>query len=229
MDSCSTLINLNATCDAVKKVGGVTARVWIGGRGVWFNNFLAQQTVYFQPDNTGIDWFMSYDINSIGGNQQLFYFEGVQLKNSASFEVVPAENVNAYTHRVDLVLFDDEADFITITKQKIQGLLEGEDLFAVVLTEGGQFKVYGFEHKVWQPFPLSSFENYVTDKKGMKAVSGTGVDTVELQGQQGVIIQLEATNMLSAPFVLKGVTDIDSSTTSTNTEDIIQALNLLCL
>jgi hypothetical protein len=226
MNSCVELINLDATCDAVKKVGGVTARVWFGVKSDWFKWAIGgggPELSYnqFPPPYTDM-WGISYDANTIT-QTELYYFEGVQLKNSASFEVVPAENVNAFTHRLDLVLFGlDE-----VQHRQIEQLLLEEDLFAIVATEAGAIKIYGFENKLYDPQATGTDDIYVTDKRGLKTISGTGVETVELQGEQGVLIQLEAQNLLSGPIILNAIYEVNGTDYVDTFVDMINELNLL--
>jgi len=204
--SCQSLVNLAATCDAVKKVGGITAAVYLAPRSVLKANrpslfpFLEWGTW----DAVNYAWKLHYDETAIAGTE-LAKYEGVQLKNTGGFEVAAGENVNAFTHNLTMILFH----YTQAELKKLQDLLLVEDLIAIVLTNSGDIKVYGAEKgKPYSP----DGEDLLTDKYGLKAASGTGADIVDLQGEVGVTIQLTSPNMLNMPYLLGSVYDVDSST-----------------
>ena len=214
--SCADLVNLDATCDAIKKVGGVTARVWFGK----VRDFISQAGDQFfkkdDPSSTfGVPvWMLFYDDTAIA-NTELAYFDGVQLKHTGSFELVPGANVNAYTHNVNLVLYHYTQEQL----EKLQTLMLTEDVFCILLTEAGGFKVYGLD--------FNAATGNLKTKLGLKSSAGNGGDIVDFQGEVGFNIQLSATNMETPPFIMNAVIETDSNTEYTSVEDIVTQLNNL--
>jgi len=218
--SCLTLTNLTADCAAVRKVGGVTARVWIGKKANFRDAADGNNPAYFEYGNAegALDhnaWYLLITDEAIGLSE-IAYFEGVQLKNNGSFEAVPGPNVNVFNHIVNLVLFNYTQDSI----KNLQNLLLSDDLFCVMLTEAGDFVVYGFNYDV---------NNLLTDRLGLKTVSGAGGDIAELQGEVGYVLQLNAEGMEKLPFIMEGVYSKRVPTYSFVTEipEVVDILNLL--
>jgi hypothetical protein len=193
MESCYNLANLEANCNATKKVGGVTARVWIGAKNLFLND--GNNPHYFEYGNsyTLTDNVWSLLIDEVGtpiAGTELAYFEGVRFKNSGNFEVTPGENVNTFTQNLNLVLFHYSQAQI----KKLEQLLITNNLIAFVLTEAGQIKCYGIDKLL---------NDTIRNTEGLKPIAGTGADIVELQGEVGVQIQLQAT-LLNMPIVVDG-------------------------
>lgn len=221
--SCLDLANLNASCGAVRKVGGVTSFVYFGSRKTWYDNHIATilpELRYGTIDTTNYGWIIDVDSSGSTG-QELAKFEGLEYKNSAGFELVPGENVNLFNHNLNLIIYwhtQEELD-------KLQTLLLNEDMFAIVANNAGEIKVYGLERgKTYSPLGDAMF----TDKMGLKNLSSSGGDIVELQGEMGVAVQLQAINMLNPPYYLIGLVDVLGPTDYTNYSDIITQLDLLC-
>jgi hypothetical protein len=146
MESCYNLANLEANCNATKKVGGVTARVWIGAKNLFLNDEV--NTNYFNFGSSYTDekiWSLIIN-NSVDlvGNE-LAYFEGVRFKNNGNFEVTPGENVNTFTQNLNLVLFHYSQSQI----KKLEQLLITSNLIAFVLTEAGQTLIRSKSAKVF--------------------------------------------------------------------------------
>jgi len=217
MESCIELINLAATCNAIKKVGGVTSRIWLGRKSDWN----IDSSIALPAFNVRTHTSLVYDSSTSTG-EELAYYEGVMFKNSASFETQSADNVNAFTHNVSLVLFA----LTQLQIKKLEDLILNEDLFCVLLSESGKFMVYGVEKKIYDPL-AGDLDMFITDKRGLKSASGTGIETVELQGEQGVVIELQALNMLSTPFVLEQIEDEGESEIYTSITSMSVALNQL--
>ena len=214
MESCYNLANLEANCNATKKVGGVTARVWIGAKNLFMNDEV--NTNYFDYSNsyTTVNTWKLIINNSVDlvGNE-LAYFEGVRFKNNGNFEVTPGENVNTFTQNLNLVLFHYSQAQI----KKLEQLLITNNLIAFVLTEAGQIKCYGIDKLL---------NDTIRNTEGLKPIAGTGADIVELQGEVGVQIQLQAT-LLNMPIVLSGYYDRLEETFYTTTSDIVNLLNTM--
>jgi hypothetical protein len=197
--SCVELTNIDATCDAVKKIGGVAASVYIGSKKSFYDNFVTTAMPIIEYDTTNFGWILEFDSAAILGTE-LAKFTGIELKNSGSFETVPAENVNVFTHNLNLVLFHYTQEELA----KLTDLLLSEDLFAIVATNAGEIKVYGLERgKTYSPLGDTMF----TEKKGLQPLTGTGTDLVEIQGEVGVSLQLQALNLLNPPYYLIKVID----------------------
>jgi len=215
MDSCNNLANLEATCDATKKVGGVTARVWIGAKNTLLND--GNNPHYFEYGNTYTlgDNVWSLLIDEIGSpivGTELAYFEGVRFKNNGNFEVTPGENVNTFTQTLNLVL----CHYSQANIKKLEQLLITNNLVAFVQTEAGQIKCYGIDKLL---------NNTIRDTEGLSPIAGTGADIVELQGEVGVQIQLQAT-LLNMPIIIDGYyfkNEIEEYITGT--ENIVNLLN----
>ena len=94
-----------------------------------------------------------------------------------------------------------------------------EDVICIMLTEAGQFKVYGADYIKTEPELLT--------KLGLKSSAGNGGDIVDFQGEVGFNIQLSATNMETPPFIMNAVLELDSNTEYTSVEDIVTQLNNL--
>jgi hypothetical protein len=204
--SCISLVNLAASCDAVKKVGGITSAVYLAPRKVLKDNRPLSFPFLEWGLYNGVDhaWRLHYDSNEIIGNE-LAKFEGIELKNTGGFEVAAGENVNAFTHNLTMVLFH----YTQAQLKKLELLLQAEDLIAIVLTNSGDIKVYGAEKgKTYSPEGV----NLLTSKRGLQPLTGTGADIVELQGEVGVSIQLSSTNMLNMPYMLGSVYNIGNTT-----------------
>lgn len=217
MESCHNLVSLSASCDAVKKVGGVTETVWIGKKKDFLNDGVNPQYFAFGLPDFSITesvWYLTVDLGPGYDDTVLAKFEGMRFKNTAGFETVPGENVNAFTQSLNMVLFHySQSDIF-----KLEQLLLSEDLIAFVLTEANQIKVFG----------IDKFENGdIRTWDGLKTVSGTGADIVELQGEVGVQIQLQAT-LLNMPIILDGFINAQEFGYTQGVQLTIELLNLLC-
>lgn len=214
MESCHNLVSLSASCNAVKKVGGVTETVWIGKKKEFLNDGVNQNYLVFDNSHTTDPvWYLfCTDITSFSSTE-LASFEGMRFKNTAGFETVPGENVNAFTQNLNMVLFHyTQTDIF-----RLEQLLLNEDLIAFVLTEANQIKVFG----------IDKFNNdNVRTWDGLKTISGTGADIVELQGEVGVQIQLQAT-LLNMPVILSGYYNGIELYFSDNVEEMVSVLNAM--
>jgi hypothetical protein len=220
--SCLELVNLDASCDAIKKVGGVTSFVYFGSKKDFYNNFVATtypQITYGTIDSVNYGWILGFRSLDITG-QELARFEGVEYKNNAGFEAVPGENVNVFNHNLNLILYwKTQAEL-----ESLQNLLLNEDLFAIVATNSADIKIYGLERgKDYSPLESTMF----TEKLGLKNLSASGADIVEIQGETGVSVSLQSINMLNAPYFLIGVDDKTDDIQYTTFAEIVAQLDLL--
>ena len=214
MESCHNLVSLSASCNAVKKVGGVTETVWFGKKKDFLNDGVNLNYLVFDNSHTSVPaWYLfCTDFDLFAGNE-LAKFEGMRFKNTAGFETVPGENVNAFTQSLNMVLFH----YSQVDIFNLEQLLLSEDLIAFVLTEANQIKVFG----------IDKFENgTVRTWDGLKTISGTGADIVELQGDVGVQIQLQAT-LLNMPVILGGYYNEIALDFNKNVDAMVSILNAL--
>lgn len=214
MESCHNLVSLSASCDAVKKVGGITETVWIGKKKDFLNDGVNLNYLVFDNAHTPEPaWYLFCTDIYLFGSNELASFKGMRFKNTAGFETVPGENVNAFTQNLNMVLFH----YSQVDIFNLEQLLLSEDLIAFVLTEANQIKVFG----------IDKFENgTVRTWDGLKTISGTGADIVELQGDVGVQIQLQAT-LLNMPVILGGYYNEITLEFSDNVEEMVSVLNLM--
>lgn len=121
---------LDPLCTALKKVGGLAKRVWVG-------------------QNSQLD---SYEINETTLDVQglslvaspastLKKFIGRHLKHSANTPVEVGENINVFVQNVILVLYY----YTSLEIYAIEGLVNAEDLFVIVQNNAGQLEVYGID------------------------------------------------------------------------------------
>lgn len=131
--ACSNLtLGLDPSCTALKKVGGLAKRVWVGQ---------ISQLDSFTVNETTLD--IQTLIMAMNGSVRftLKKFIGKKLKHNASTPVEVGENINVFNQTVALVLFH----YTSLEKSAIEGLVNSEDLFVLVETFAGQIEVYGIE------------------------------------------------------------------------------------
>lgn len=133
-EECVQLLDsLDPSCLALKKVGGLNKRVWAGQ--------LSQLTSYSQDSTTK-------DITSLtmGACASIAYllkkFVGKKYKHNGTYELVAGENVNTITQSIILVLYH----FTSRDKEKIEQLINAEDLFFAIENNAGQIEFWGIEH-----------------------------------------------------------------------------------
>jgi hypothetical protein len=180
--SCFNLTNLAATCDAVKKVGGVKHRFWIGQK----------------PDIDTLTFGSNGEITAMTllSGKKLGRFEGMQFKNTAQFETTANENRNTFSHSFTGILYYKSATELV----SIERLLVGDRYFALIETEAGQIKAYGID--------LNPFN--AADKgplRGLNISAGTGSEGVQLADDTGVTITMTGT-MFTMPKLYKPATAI---------------------
>jgi hypothetical protein len=175
--SCFNLTNLAATCAAVKKVGGVKARFWIGQK----------------PDIDTLTFGSNGEITAMTllAGKKLGRYEGTQFKNTAQFETTANENRNLFPHSVTGILY-----YSTQAELKaIEELLVGDRYFAIIETEAGQLKAYGIDQN-----PFNSADK--GPLRGMNISAGTGTEGVVLADDTGVTVTMTG-EMYSLPKLYK--------------------------
>lgn len=221
--SCHELSNLDASCSAIQKVGGVASFVYFGSKKAWRDRWIADQQPiikYETLDSTNYGWVILFSPTEIAGTE-LAKFEGVEYKNSAGFEAVAGENVNLFNHNLNMILYWKTQAQLEL----LQSLLISEDTFAIVCTNSGDIKILGLERgKDYSVLGADTF----TDKMGLKSASASGGDIVELQGETGVSVAMQAINILNPPYFLIGVQDTLGPENYTTYSDMITQLDLMC-
>lgn len=150
MAACSFLtVGLDPSCDALKKLGGVNKRVWIG-------QLSDIDTITF-----GVDGEITAFTLLVGATLKRFY--GKKEKNQGTYELVAGETINLFNQAAILALyFNDDAE-----RSAINQLVNVEDMFMFIETNAGNIETYGIAN--------SSSLGY--DNFGLKATAGTGNGT----------------------------------------------------
>ena len=126
--ACTQIANdILATCEGVRKPGGVNRRVFVG----YVEDI---DSITFNATNG-----YSIDSFTMKSTKELFKFEGRKEKNSATSELQPGENVNLFNQSANLVLYWADAAELEI----LNNLANSEGLFVIVETNAGQLEVYG--------------------------------------------------------------------------------------
>lgn len=159
--SCYVLTNLAASCDAVKKVGGVKSRFWVGQKP-------DIATLTFGSDGQVLTMTLT-------GGKKLGRFDGMQFKNSASFETSANENRNLFNQTFTGILF-----YKTDAERKaIETLLIGDRYFVLIETESGQIKAYGLDQNPYNAADLG-------ENRGLNISAGSGSEGTVLADSTGV-------------------------------------------
>lgn len=164
MAACSYLTqNLDPTCDALKKIGGVNKRVWIG-------QLDDIDTITFGTNGEILTF-------SLLAGKTLKDFIGKKEKHQGTYELTAGETINLFNQSVILALyFESDAE-----RKAINELVNVEDMFVFVETNSGVIETYGIANDTT---PLQS--NLAYNAFGLKATAGTGNGT-------GVLINDETT------------------------------------
>lgn len=129
MASCVDLLQgLEASCDALNKIGGVKKRAYVGQ--------LSQLDSYSTDGSGYIDGLTFVTASPAYG---LYKFSGKKAKNSGTYELSAGENVNTWNTSVILELYHNTPT----DREAIEGLVNSDDLFVILETESGQLEVFG--------------------------------------------------------------------------------------
>jgi len=132
MSACATLTTgINPGCAAIKKVGGVDKRVWIGE-----TKDIDITAITFGSN----DEVTAFDLIS---TKTLKKFIGKNDKHSGKSTPVPGVNVALWNQEVSLVLYIKTA----AERKAYADLCEAEDLFIIMETNAGDLEVYGISCK----------------------------------------------------------------------------------
>jgi hypothetical protein len=129
-DCIDLLEGLDASCDALNKVGGVKKRVWVGQ--------LSQLgTTPYTEDADGYVDTISFALAS--PTYGLHKFVGKKSKHSGTYELTAGDNVNTFNTSAILVLYH----YTPADRSAIENLINSDDLFALFETEAGQIELFG--------------------------------------------------------------------------------------
>ena len=80
--SCHELSNLDASCNAIQKVGGVASFVYFGSKKAWRDRYISgtpPSIAYGTINTTDYGWIIRVDVTELLGTE-LAKFEGVEYK-----------------------------------------------------------------------------------------------------------------------------------------------------
>lgn len=176
--ACNNLTRgLDPSCEALKKLGGLAKRVWVGQ--------LSQLDGYTVNNNT-------LDIETLTMEDSpastLKKFVGKKLKHSATTPVEVGENINVFNQTVNLVLYH----FTSREKAAIEELVNVEDAFVLVETFGGQIEVYGIDTQgvLTSDDPLGGLNCSAGDGGTGVALNDATSYTVTLSGQHRIMSRI---------------------------------------
>lgn len=157
--SCATITkNILATCDGVRKPGGVNARVWVG--------YAAD------IDSVTFDATNGHEITAITmkTGKSLYKFEGRKEKNSTVSEMQVGENLNLFNQQVNLILYWGDAGEL----ETLEKLANSEGLVLFVETNAGKIEVYGLSN-TGSLFAFGLSGSSYVDSSGTLINDSTGV------------------------------------------------------
>ena len=134
----SLLKGVQSSCNALKKVGGLDARVWLGS-----------------VDDLASVTFGAAGVNSVTAitfkaSTGLVQYIGKADKNNAQTEIEVGENVNLRNQSVTILVGIDDAT----QEGTLDALVDTEEVFAIVETRAGQLEVYGLNRTNFDSFGL---------------------------------------------------------------------------
>lgn len=176
--ACNNLTRgLDPSCDALKKLGGLAKRIWVGQ--------LSQLEGYTVNATT-------LDIETLTMEDSpastLKKFIGKKLKHSATTPVEVGENINVFNQTVNLVLFH----YTSQEKAAIEELVNIEDAFVLVETFAGQIEVYGIDTNGSESSedPLGGLNCTAGDGGTGVALNDPTQFTVTLSGQHRIMSRI---------------------------------------
>lgn len=159
----SDLQELDPSCAALKKKGGLKKRVWIGS----YDN-----VVTVLDDTTG--YIDGVSMVSASPVNKLFKYIGKKLKHNGAFEGQVGENTNVINQNLNLVLYA----YTPAEREAIEKLFNSEEVVAFVETEAGQIELWGYE--------TGLTASALTGGSGTALNDSTAI-TITLSGQQDTL------------------------------------------
>lgn len=123
------LTNLDPTCEALKKKGGLKKKIWVA-----------------PYDGTTITLDVDGNIDTItlpttSPATTIKYFIGRKLKHNGTLTGEVGENANTINQALNMVLYYYTQD----ERAAIDNLFQTEEVLVFVQTEGGQIEMWGYE------------------------------------------------------------------------------------
>lgn len=175
--ACNNLTKgLDPTCEALKKLGGLAKRVWIGQLSQLDGYTVNESTLDIAALDMALSGSVPYTLKK---------FIGKKLKNNANSELVVGENINVFNQSVILILYHKTS----LETAAIEELAVAEDVFVIVETQAGDIEVYGIDTN-----GLASSDDPLGGLNGSAGTGGTGTAlndstgyTLTLSGQHRII------------------------------------------
>ncbi len=162
---------VQASCTAIKKVGGLDKRIYLGAIG-------DLATVVIGSNNT----LTSFTFAATKG---LVKMVGRKEKNSAGSDIEVGENFTLRNQNLNLsVYYDSVASQATIDLDSIDKIIDNEGMFAMVETNAGVIEVFGINK--------TNFDNY-----GLKVSANPGTSGLLLNDSTafGMVLSGGFTNL----------------------------------
>jgi hypothetical protein len=137
---------VQASCTAIKKVGGLDKRIYLGAIG-------DLDTVTIGSNNT----LTSLTFLAAKG---FVLMTGRKEKNSAGSDIEVGENVTLRNQTLNLsVYYDSVGTQATIDLESIDSIIDNEGMFAIVETNAGTLEVFGINKTNWDGYGLKVSAN----------------------------------------------------------------------
>jgi len=190
MSACSFLtLGLDPTCEALKKIGGVNKRIYIG-------QISDIDTITF-----GVDGEITAFTMLTGTSLKAFI--GKKEKHQGTYELTAGETINLFNQSVILGLYF-ESD---IERKAINELVNVEDMFAFVETNSGVIEAYGIANST-----TLGYDNF-----GLKATAGTGNGTGVLINDDTIYRVTLSGNVPNLPMLYQPASTLASNLTGLDT------------
>ena len=131
MECANDLINLDPTCNALKKKGGLKKKVWV----VPHDETVRTYTV------DGDGYIDTVTLATTSPATKLNYFVGRKLKHNGGLTGEVGENANTIKQDLNLVLHFYSPE----EREAIENLFRSEEVDVFVQTEGGQVELWGYD------------------------------------------------------------------------------------
>lgn len=181
----SDLQELDPSCEALKKKGGLKKRVWIG-------SFDLVQTIL----NPATGYIDSVSVGGVSPQDRLFKYIGKKLKHNGALEGQVGENTNVINQNLNLVLYA----YSPTERAAIEKLFNSEEVVVFVETEAGQIELWGYE--------TGLTASALTGATGTALNDATAI-TITLSGQQDTLPKVVVIDDASA-----STSDLDSTITA---------------
>ena len=183
MATCSYLtLGLDPSCEALKKLGGVNKRVWIG------------QIDDIDTITFGVDGEITAFTLLLG--KTLKAFIGKKEKHQGTYELTAGETINLFNQSVTLALYF-ESD---LERKAVNELVNVEDMFIFVETNSGVIESYGIANST-----TLGYDNF-----GLKATAGTGNGTGILINDETAYRVTLSGNVPNLPMLYKPASPLAS-------------------